>query len=268
MSMDHESMKRPIGIIAALEREIAGLKEEMAGGGLRPEGRGKVVEGNISGRRVILVKSGIGPDRAERAARRLLEESDLEALLSIGYTGGVVDDLRTGDLVIADEVLSLDGMPSEKGLPPAVTGRLRSDRGLVDRARQAAEARSIRFRVGAMATLREPANTPALKRKIGEAFGVCSVEMESAAVAEAAAAVGVPFLAIRTVSDSLGRRLPSKEEIAFWTSKKRSPTLLLAALAHPACFTEMLILWRGLHVATVNLNRYIINFISKFGRIG
>lgn len=265
MKMDHESMKKPIGIIAALEREIAGLKREMAGRGGRPDGRGRIVEGTIGGRRVILVRSGIGPDRAASAAGRLLKDHSLEALLSIGYAGGAVDGLGTGELVIADEVLSLDGMPAEEGPPPAVTGRLRSDPGLVDRARQAAEAGSMRFRVGAMATLSEPANTPGLKRKIGEDLGVCSVEMESAAVARAAAAAGVPFVAIRTVSDSLARRLPSREEIAFWTSKKRSPTILLAALTRPVPFTEMMILWMGLHVATVKLNRFIIEFIPKLG---
>ncbi|MFC1888897.1 hypothetical protein ACFL4G_03985 [Thermodesulfobacteriota bacterium] len=263
--MHRDSSEKPIGIIAALESEIAGLRREMARGDLRSEDRGRIVEGTIGGRRVLLARSGIGPDRAARTARRLLQGNGLDALLSIGYTGGTVDRLRPGDLVIAEEVLSLDGMPAEKGPAPGVTGRLSSDSRLVEKAREAAAVGSMRFHVGVMATLGEPANSPDLKRRIGEDLGVCSVEMESAAVAGAAAAASVPFVAIRTVSDRLGRRLPSRDEIKFWESKKRSPSIFLAALTRPVLFAEMLILWMGLRVASARLNRFIIDYISKLG---
>jgi adenosylhomocysteine nucleosidase len=77
---------------------------------------------------------------------------------------------------------------------------------------------------------------PAEKRRLAERHGADAVDMESAAVAEVCAAKGVPFLAVRAVSDTVDTalspelvRLLSGGRVSVWKALRtimRRPRLL------------------------------------------
>ncbi len=56
--------------------------------------------------------------------------------------------------------------------------------------------------------LREPACSVAAKATLRAASGALAIDMESAAVAEAAAEAGVPFLVLRVIADPADRAIP------------------------------------------------------------
>jgi 4-hydroxy-3-methylbut-2-enyl diphosphate reductase len=132
--------------------------------------------------------TGIGPRRARAAVPALLGDP-AEALLVLGFGGGLVEDSEVGEVVVADEVVGPDGarVPCADATPLA--GALESS-GLV-------------VRRGAVSSVTRPAMGGA-RLRLREA-GAVAVDMESAWLA--AAARGRPFNVVRVLSDTPRREL-------------------------------------------------------------
>ncbi|HHT9120957.1 MAG TPA: phosphorylase family protein, partial [Candidatus Hypogeohydataceae bacterium YC41] len=105
-----------LGLIFALPIEMAALKTLLAGAGSKqvgahcnvppPEENGLLFfPGSLEGCPVVLTASGIGPERAEKATRKLLELFSIKTILSLGYAGALRPGAKTGELVIVRNVL-------------------------------------------------------------------------------------------------------------------------------------------------------------------
>jgi len=78
--------------------------------------------GDVAGRRIALLRAGVGPDAAERRTRSALDVVHPNEVWSIGSCGALADDLAVGDLLTAHTVRSpaghlfettpVDGIPS------------------------------------------------------------------------------------------------------------------------------------------------------------
>ncbi len=129
--------------------------------------------------------------RAEALARDFIA-GGAQALVSIGIAGGLDPSLRPGDIVIGSGVETEGGvigcdLPWRDRLLAALPG-----------------ARSGLVFGSAVA-----AATVAHKQALFQRRGALVVDMESGAVAKAAAAAGLPFAVIRAVADPAGRALPA-----------------------------------------------------------
>ncbi len=142
-----------------------------------------------------LACDGPGPRRAQAAAARLAADGAV-LLVSFGICGGLDPELRPGDLLLADTILTGDGTrhPASGEQNRILEARL-ADLGLdivtgpllgQDRPLVSAADKSTRF-----------AATAAL-----------AVDMESHGVARAAEAAGLPFLTLRAIADPAARSLP------------------------------------------------------------
>ncbi|MEW6348433.1 MAG: hypothetical protein AB1646_05190 [Thermodesulfobacteriota bacterium] len=58
----------------------------------------------FEGSHLLVVRCGIGPERAAASIKNLRERPDI--LISVGTAGALTDDLRVGDMVIASETVS------------------------------------------------------------------------------------------------------------------------------------------------------------------
>lgn len=125
----------------------------------------------------------------------LVSASDFPLVVSAGVCGGLDPLLRVGDLVLPDAVINNGG----RRLP--VTGSV---------AQRSAAAGAAPARTGLMATVSRAARTPAAKAALRAATGAVAVDMESAAILEAAAARGCSSLVVRAVSDDAGETLPDE----------------------------------------------------------
>jgi nucleoside phosphorylase len=136
---------------------------------------------------VRVLQIGVGLDRAER---RAAEAADAGLYLSAGCAGALDPGLRAGDVVIADRILPLDA-----------AGRAAADVRVDPEALAAwSSARGFGVTVGAIASSPVLLHSPAAKREAAR-HGALVVEMESAAVAAAARARGIPCAVVKVVLD-------------------------------------------------------------------
>ena len=143
----------------------------------------------------LLACSGADPTRARREAERLVREG-AEALLSFGLAGGLIPGLSSGEAVFSNRVILPDG--SERAASTVWRENLIGSTAGSD----------LSYRVGPVLGSERIITDTEQKRALGKETGALVVDMESHAVAEAAAAAGLPFMAIRAVSDTVDEALP------------------------------------------------------------
>jgi hopanoid-associated phosphorylase len=171
--------------------------------------------------------SGARPARAARLAEELLADG-APALISFGLAGGLAPGLRPGRLLLPERVLLPGG------------GAIAVDPAWHARARAALPEAATAPLGGSDRPLADPAAKAALHRA-----GAAAVDMESHAVARAAAAAGRPFLVIRAVADPAGRALPAAALVAVAPDGgTRLAALLLALARRPAELAQLVRLAR------------------------
>lgn len=195
---DRGVVTRPVAMVVALARERRALQDALAAGLQWWTEDFRAVSGRLGDQPVIVIQAGIGRDRARRALLATSRWHPLRAAVSLGFAGGLVDALRPGDLVCPAMVLSDDGV---LGLPfPAAPGQAA--------VRAALSADGPRVHDGPLLTVDAPLRTPQVKRAAHQRTGAVAVDMEAAGMAEAAQALGIPWLALKAVVDGVEEPLP------------------------------------------------------------
>jgi len=142
---------------------------------------------------LLILVGGMGTQRAEAAARRLLQ-AGAEALLSWGTAGALAPALPPGTLLLPERIL-------HAGTGYAVSTDWR-------RALLAALPAGLKAHGGNLLHSDTLLATPAAKTDMHAQTGADSVDMESGAVAAVARQAGVPFLTVRVVVDGVACCLP------------------------------------------------------------
>jgi len=215
----------PIAIVAAMHEELGALLARMPDEQrVRIAGRDFWV-GHLHGQPVVAVLSRIGKVAAAVTATMLLERFAVRAIVFTGVAGGLAPGVKVGDVVVATQLLQhdLDASPifPKYEVPLMGLSRFTADAAIGDALAAVAEEtlRDPVALVGQGAVdefgLQSPkvhrgllvsgdrfvstaAESEALRRQLPDAL---AVEMEGAAVAQACHDYGVPFAAIRTISD-------------------------------------------------------------------
>ena len=136
--------------------------------------------------------AGIGAAAAREASRALIAEG-CTALLSLGMAGGLDPALKAGAVVIADRIVTADGRSFFTSVPW----------------RKALVEVGGTVSVAPIAGSDRVVSTVEAKQNLRRRTGAAVVDMESAGVAEVAAASGLPFLALRAVADTARRSVPA-----------------------------------------------------------
>jgi adenosylhomocysteine nucleosidase len=202
--------------------------------------------GSAGADEVLVVKTGVGPQRAAAVAARI----DLTAcaqVISTGCAGGLSADLNVGELVVASAVHDENAVQ-------------RTDAPLRARAMALAARHSVRAREGAVRCSATVLSSTADKRAAA-ASGPIAVEMEGAPLAAAAAAAGVPFLSVRAVIDGADDDLSVLGHISDPTSGRVRPFKLLThLLRHPDSLAQL----RALRVAQLRSDDRLTAFFAAW----
>jgi adenosylhomocysteine nucleosidase len=200
--------------------------------------------GRIGGAEVALVASGIGNRRAVENARRAFDEvRNVDRVILTGVAGALADKLEIGDVVLGDRLMTRAGDSTH----PARTIEVPLD--YFEWASSALDAGGIRHARGAILTVKYPLTTEAEKRDAGAATGAIAVDMETAVIAFEAEARCIPFIAIRTIMDTVEHDLAGAG-FADENGKVR-PLKAAAALArNPAMVPGIIRLVRNLRKAS------------------
>ena len=201
-----------MGIIGAMESEVANLITRMENVTYREKAGRRFAVGTLAGKDAVVVQSGIGKVAAAITAQILIDEFAVDALLNTGMAGGLDPRLAVKDLVIATAALQHDFditafghargfMYGEDDTKPTL---FTADANLCDKARIAAAQvlpAGSKAIDGIVASGDIFVDDSELKATLRDGFGAAAAEMEGAAIAQAAAANGVPFVILRTISD-------------------------------------------------------------------
>ncbi|MBN2141208.1 MAG: hypothetical protein JW718_09415 [Desulfovibrionaceae bacterium] len=240
-------MNRPlIAAVLALETEARAL----LGPGTWERRDGFALRRFVLGpAKVLCALSGPGPGRA-RAAARYLAGQGASLLLSPGLSGGLDPGLSAGSLVLAGSCLDPD-RPGPAGLVwEAALAEAELMRGLA----RDLEQGGFVVRVGPVCSSDRLVSDPAVKQGLGEACGALAVDMESAAVADAARESGRGFLALRAVVDCSRTPVPEACLRAVGRDGRLRPwTLAWPVLRRPGLVRDLLRLRRGRAAALASL---------------
>lgn len=222
--------RRGLAIVTAMGIESAGLSRALQVGPWGRRLRRGWHEGLLAGCPVVLATCGVGPKAARQWARVLLEEYEPRLVVLTGASGGVGPHVEVGDLVLAESICLLQG--------GHVEARFASDARFLAVARDIAATASFRpirrryprvveARVG---TARRVVTDGAWAAKLASEHGILAVEMEGAAIAAACQEYGVPWLAVRAISDVIGRPWQMLTMVRYLVPAQRNAERLVFAL--------------------------------------
>ena len=197
------------GIIAAMQEEMQEIKKIMIE--IREEQIYELVfiEGKINDVNVVLVESGVGKVNAARTTQILIDQFEVEAIINVGSAGAANDELDIGDIVIGKKLVQHDfditafGHP--KGFISNVGECVESDTKLIEKMEQTIlglQNEEFKIKVGTIASGDIFCTEIKMKEKIRNKFEADAIEMEGAAVAQICKLDNIPFIVVRSISDS------------------------------------------------------------------
>lgn len=245
----HPIHRSQVGIVFALAEEMGGLEDLLAAKATIQGDGFRLCAGRIAERGVSLIQGGIGRTNSQKATRALLQVHRPVWVLTAGFSGGLVDNLKRGDLVLGTSIRTPTG--EEIAVPwPANPRELSNHASL---------------HIGGLVTVDSICKTPQDKRALHQSTGAIAVDMESSAVAAVCQQLDVPFLAVRIISDAVDDTLPADIDRV---ARQKSTAGRLGAAAgaifrRPSSLKEMLKLKEIALVSSDRLAKFLALLIEQ-----
>jgi adenosylhomocysteine nucleosidase len=219
-----------IAIVAAIERELWPLIKSWPATKIDHEGRDFTFYESAY---AVAVCGGIGAESVRRAAEAIIVRYSPEVLISAGVAGALVPDLRAGETIFPSIVIDTqDGSRHQTAIRDAALGG-------------SSLARAV------LASYPEIASV-AQKHQLAKSYGAHAVDMEAAAVARAAQAHNLSFLAIKAISDESDFELPDITRF-IRNGKFRTKRFILHVAVRPWLWLKMIRLARNTQLASHSL---------------
>jgi adenosylhomocysteine nucleosidase len=236
-----------VGIVFALGIELGGMEDRLDGA-VVTHGHGFVArQGGLKGRHVVLLESGVGREAARRGTEALVAGHRPQWIVSAGFAGGLMPQIKKGDIVLADSVADLEGKRWSIDL------------------RLGPDAASPGWHVGRLLTVDRVVYRADEKRALGQEHQALAIDMESSAVAEACSRHGIRFLAVRIVTDNVDEELPKDVErlLRPATTARRLGAAVGAILNRPSSVKDMLRLKEEALIASDRLAKFLAGVIVQ-----
>ena len=228
---------RVVGIIGAMDEEVSKLKECLTEAEVTTIAGMDFYKGYLSGKEVVVVRSGIGKVNAAICAQILADRFSVSVIINTGIAGSLNAKIDIGDIVLSRDALQHDMDAVGFGYDLAVIPRMkesvfRGDEILIRLAKEACEdnLKDISVFEGRVVSGDQFISDQKKKEWLVSHFQADCTEMEGAAIAHAAYLNRIPFLIIRAISDkaddSAHMDYPAFEAMAI----KHSVILLKAML--------------------------------------
>ena len=236
-----------VGVIFALAIEAGGTVD-LLDHFHTTRGRGFTARyGCLAERRLVLFESGAGTSRAAAATEVLIETHRPHWVISAGFAGGLVPQLKRHDIVMADSVVNAAGR------------RLGIDL-KID-----ADTLAAGMHVGRILSVDQIVRLPKDKQSLGSRHEALAVDLESFAVAEVCHRRGVRFLGVRIITDAMDEQLPVDIQNLTdqTTAASRLGAALGAACRRPSSVKDMLQLKENSLVGSDRLAHFLDGTIRQ-----
>lgn len=201
-------MKR-IGIIVAMQEELEEIKEYVEDINEKEIRHITFIEGKVEEKNVVLVQCGIGKVNAAMVTQALIDSYNIEYIVNIGVAGALNPMLNIGDVVIADKLIQHDfditAFGHSKGYITGVGDFIQTDENLrnkLEKLNHNNKDNKYKIKSGIIASGDIFCTDIEMKNKIYSKFDADCVEMEGAAIAQVCYLNEIPFVVMRSISDS------------------------------------------------------------------
>ena len=194
-----------IGIICASENELDPFLDDFQEHSVVEKAKLKIHIGKIGEHDVVLLYCGVCKVNAAIAAQIVIDDFNVDAIINAGVAGGIDSRLGILDTVVSTEVAYHD-VASEiltEYHPWMKSVFFAADENLLKIAKNVAERIQTKGKIyfGRMVT-GEAFISDDGRQEIMDAFNPLSVDMETGSIAHVCYANSIPFLAIRSITDT------------------------------------------------------------------
>lgn len=197
-----------IGIIGAMDTEVAKLKEVMEDVKITKAASMEFYEGTLNGSRAVVVRAGVGKVNAACCTQTLIDHFPVSCVINTGIAGSLKAEINIGDVVLATDAVEHDMDAVALGyapgkIPDMEAESFEADERLRKIAKESCEKVNPDISVyeGRVVTGDQFISSKEKKEWLTETFGGCCAEMEGAAIAHTAYLNQIPFLIVRAISD-------------------------------------------------------------------
>ena len=197
-----------LGIIGAMDQEVNILKEKMEVKKIDKRASMEFYVGILNGKEVVIVKCGVGKVNAAVCTQILADCYQVEAVINTGVAGSLRAEINIGDIVVSTDALQHDmdatGFGYKKGqIPQMEEFSFPADEKLRKMAAKVCKEVNPEISVfeGRICSGDQFISDKGVKDAIISEFGGFAVEMEGAAIGQAAYLNHIPFLVVRAISD-------------------------------------------------------------------
>lgn len=224
-----------IGIIAAMPEELAYLLQHL------DDAREEKILGNsyhtgkVGSVELVLVESGIGKVMSAISVAILADHFQVDAVINTGSAGAVATGIAVGDVVIADKLcyhdVDVTAFGYEYGQMAQQPLYFESDKKFISLIQESLSKLDQTWHLGLIATGDSFVAGEDKIKAIKEHFPqVLAVEMEGAAIAQAAQALNLPFLVVRAMSDNANHEASVSFDEFIVEAGRRSAQALMTLL--------------------------------------
>lgn len=214
-----------IAIIAALEREVRPLMKHWHVANRTHDGRDfKFFEHEDK----VLICGGIGAEAGRRATEAAIQLYNPKLMISAGFAGALDPKLKVGNIVVPAFVIDAnDGSRFGTG-------------------------------TGSGAIVSSPSIAgPGQKAKLATAYAADAVDMEGAAVGRGAQTHGIPFMAVKSVSDEFDFELPPMQRFVGNSGQFRNVAFAMFVTVRPWLWMKTFTLYRNSVLASKSLCKWL-----------
>ena len=225
-----------IGIIGAMEPEVALLREQISDVTTHQLGGYTFYQGTLAGMPVVLVQSGIGKVASALATALLIQQFTPAAVINTGSAGGFDPELNVGDVVISTEVrhhdVDVTAFGYEMGQMAQQPAAFPCDEKLIAVAQDCiAEQGKHQTKVGLICTGDQFMFKPdAIAKARADFPQMLAVEMEGAAIGQVCHMFKVPYLVVRAMSDIAGKEQVESFDAFIEVAGQHSAEVIIALL--------------------------------------
>ena len=223
-----------IGITFALPSESSDLVRRLR----QIERHDDLISGKIENRSVTIAHTGVGAKNCNARLETLVHKAKPRLVISSGFAGGISDQLRTGDLILAENF-------SDTQL-------------LVNAQRILGDAQRVKLFTAASII-----DSIAERNEMARKSGAAAVDMETGALAAVCNAHRVPLLSLRVISDTPSEPFPAPPSVLFDIERQRTSygRLISHLLRRPSAASGLLRFARRIAKARARLGDAIVALV-------
>ena len=179
---------------------------------------GDIPYAKAHGKKILLIKSGIGKVNAALAAQKACD-AGADLLMTTGLAGGIDESLQQGDIVLAEKVCYHDvwcGEPNAKGQVQGLPLYFETRPNIIGKIIEGTPEGYLKvgLTVSGDQFLTDARCLKEIKKEFPEAL---AVDMESVAIAQTAFLnERRPYISLRIISDVVGKPNQEEEYSHFW----------------------------------------------------